>query len=344
MTSNRRTCSPCTRRRYVPTSIARNSRSRLRHNAGVRCQAAAACRASAASVNCSPCSGRLSAACAHRAVARTGPALKSGELPSAAWKLLTDAAASDKTRDRSDAISALTVLGRSRKGAALVETLLVDKDESIRVLSAVSLGTMKTRSSIPALKKALDDNSPQVRFAAAEALWNLGDRSGREIFYAVLTGKFKTSPGLIKGHMNEAMKDMHDPKALALIGINQASGTFLGPFSMGVSIIEEYAKDSSAPVQAQVVQLLAADNTDDTVAQLKDALGDKNWAVRAAAARALATLGRTEEIPALGGMMQNDKQKPARLVAAAAVVCLSAIASRSAQRSSESPTSKPTGN
>lgn len=258
----------------------------------------------------------------------TTPSGPVANLPSAAWAMLTQGSASDKTRDRSDALSALTIVGRRPKAVALMETALTDKDVNVRVLAATSLGGIRARSAIPQLIDAVDDSAPQVSFAAVEALWRMGDRSTREILYEILTGERKTKPGVIKGKMSGAMAQMHDPKSLALLGINQASGVLLGPFSMGISFIEEYAKNNSAPVQALCAQMLAADDDPDTVKVLRDALGDKNWVVRASAARALARLGHPEAIPQLKDMMANDKEQPARFAAAAAIIRLSPPAAK----------------
>ena len=253
----------------------------------------------------------------------TGAAPASKPAPAAAWGLLNDAAASDKFRDRSDAITALTIIPRDLKSIGMVSHALGDKEETIRTLAATSLGDMKARPAIPRLKAALDDKSPQVSFAAAQALWKMGDRSGRGIFYDVLIGERKVKPGPIKEKIQQARMDMHDPKALALIGVNQASGAFLGPFSMGVSMVEEYAKNNGTPVQALCAQLLSSDDSPYTSQQLKLALIDSNWAVRAAAARALAKLNVRSSLPKLVDMMNSDKSQPARLSAAAAVIQLS---------------------
>jgi HEAT repeat protein len=241
---------------------------------------------------------------------------------------LKQGAVSDKARDRSDAISALAVLGQDREAVSLVSAGLDDKEASIRVLAATSLADMKARSAIPQLKSAMDDESPQVSFAAAQALWKMGDRSGRDILYAVLSGERKTKPGVMKSKMDKMRQDMHDPKALALIGVNEASGAFLGPFSMGVSFIEEYARNNGAPVQALCANLLSSDDSRDTVNELRDALGDKNWAVRAAAARALAKMNHPEVIPQLGDIMLNDKEQPARFAAAAAIIRLTPLSAK----------------
>lgn len=239
-----------------------------------------------------------------------------------AWKILDAAVASDKVRSRSDALSAISILASNPHAVKLMVQRLDDKDEGIRTLAANSLGDMKSPAAIPALRKATNDPSPVVSFAAAKSLWKLGDRRAREMFYEVLAGERKTGPGFIKSHVNDIKKEIHDPKALALIGINQASGAFLGPFSMGISVVEEYAKDTSSPVQALCANLLSQDPTPDTVEQLSLALDNDNWTVRAAAAKALAEIGDRKVMPKLDEMMNTDKEPAVRLAAAAAIVKL----------------------
>jgi len=254
------------------------------------------------------------------ATSTSAPAANS---PADAWKLLKQGESSTKFRDRSDTLSALTILDRDRKAISAIADALKDKEETIRVLAATSLGEIKARSAIPQLKGTMDnDKSPQVSFAAAEALWKMGDREGRDIFYEVLDGERKVKPGLLKSKMHEARLDMHDPKALALIGVNEASGAFLGPFSMGVSMVEEYARNGGTSIQALCAQMLALDESHQTVDELTYALDDKNWTVRAAAARSLAKLNVRAALPQLRDMMVNDKSQPARFAAAAAVIRL----------------------
>jgi HEAT repeat protein len=265
--------------------------------------------------------------------------------PVTAWDLLTQEANSDRFRDRSDALSALTILDRDRRAIAVISNALSDKDETIRMLAATSLGDIKAKSAIPKLKIALDDRSPQVSFAVAQALWKMGDRSGRDIFYEVLDGERKVTPSPIKQKIRQARLDMHDPKAVALIGVNEASSAFLGPFSMGVSMVEEYAKGGGTSVQALCAQMLASDDNRDTAHELMFALGDKNWAVRAAAARAIAKLDDRQALPQLKDMMQNDKSQPARFAAAAAVIRLSGPSApwgKGAPPSFKEPDSSPT--
>ena len=242
--------------------------------------------------------------------------------------MLMNGANSQKFRDRSDAITALSILRTDRKAIAVVANALNDKEETIRVLAATTLGEMKARPAIPKLKEAIEDPSPEVGFAAAQALWKMGDRSGRDIFYDVLDGQRKVKPGLIKSKMRQARQDMHDPKALALIGVNEASGAFLGPLSMGVSAVEEYAKNNGTSVQALCAELLALDDSRRTMEELTYALADSNWTVRATAARSIARLNYHGPMASLKGMMQNDKSQPARFTAAAAIIHLQGAPAR----------------
>jgi len=242
--------------------------------------------------------------------------------------MLMNGANSQKFRDRSDAITALSILRTDRKAIAVVANALDDKEETIRVLAATTLGEMKARPAIPKLKEAIEDPSPEVGFAAAQALWKMGDRSGRDIFYDVLDGQRKVKPGLIKSKMRQARQDMHDPKALALIGVNEASGAFLGPLSMGVSAVEEYAKNNGTSVQALCAELLALDDSRRTMEELTYALADSNWTVRATAARSIARLNYHGAMASLKGMMQNDKSQPARFTAAAAIIHLQGAPAR----------------
>jgi HEAT repeat protein len=240
-----------------------------------------------------------------------------------AWDLLETAVMSDKLQSRSDGVSALAGMQHNLTAIHRIIQAVDDKDESVRVLAVTSLGDMKAREAIPRLRDALDDDSGPVSFAAAQALWKMDDHTGSDILYEVLAGERKVSPSVIKSKMDKAKKEMHDPKALALIAVNQTSGAFLGPFSMGVSFAEEYATDHSAPIQAVCARLLAQDRGERAARELQDALGDKNWVVRAAAARSLAQLGRRQAIPQLADMMHTDKSQPARFTAAAAIIQLS---------------------
>lgn len=234
------------------------------------------------------CFAALPSTSANTGKSKTAPPdLTPSVLSQQAWAILDEGAASHSLRKRTDAIAALSSMQGDDKAIKLIENGLVDKNLDVRRIAASALGNMDAKQAIPALKKATDDPDPTVSFAAAEALWKMGDRSGAEIFYAVVLGNRHAAHGPVSSNIEDAKKTLHDPKALALIGINEGSGALLGPFSEGITIAEVLAKDRSSSSRALSATLLGEHPTPDSEKILEDALADKNVAVRAAAARAL---------------------------------------------------------
>ena len=161
------------------------------------------------------------------------PDLTPSVLSQQAWAILDEGAASHSLRKRTDVIAALSSMQGDDKAIKLIENGLVDKNLDVRRIAASALGNMDAKEAIPALKKATDDPDPTVSFAAAEALWKMGDRSGAEIFYAVVLGNRHAAHGPVSSNIEDAKKTLHDPKALALIGLNEGSGALLGQNRIG---------------------------------------------------------------------------------------------------------------
>jgi HEAT repeat protein len=236
-----------------------------------------------------------------------------------AWKTLTDGLAEKNYDRRAQAVAALGTIGLRRDSVALIEAALNDKDEPVRLAAADVLGTMKSRSSIPKLQVALDDSSPIVSFAAAQSLLLMGDKSGLDMFMQILDGDHKVSTGIVSGGMHKVHEELHDPTALAELGAIQTAGAFLGPAGFGVAAAIEMSKDKAAPARAISAKLLADDTSDDARQTLRDALQDKSWIVRAAAAEALGVHGSANDVAALAPLL-DDVHKEVRYRAAAAII------------------------
>ena len=242
--------------------------------------------------------------------------------PLTPWQVLSSGATDHNARRRAEAIAALGTMVPTPRVLHLIEKALDDKDASIRQVAAMNLGQMHARRSIPKLRKALDDPAPEVSFAAAKALWSMGDRSGREIFIRILSGEKSSSPGLIKGEVEATKKELEDKKKLAIIGATEAASSLFGPAGFGIKILEEVTRDRSASARAMSAILLAHDTSLDGLRELQDALSDKNWIVRAAAAQALGTRRHRDQIQYLRPLLDDDK--PAvRFMAAASILRLS---------------------
>lgn len=238
-----------------------------------------------------------------------------------AWKILADGTAENNGNKRKPALSAMVIAGANPRAVTMAASLLKDKEVDVRQAAAAVLGEMNPRLAIPGLLAALDDEAPEVSFTAALSLWNLGDRRGKDVLLAVLSGELGAASGLVKGTVRDAKKRLRDPAGLAMLGVKEGAGMFLGPAAMGITVFEELRKDGSAAAKTLSAAALAKDTNPATTEVLDGALGDKNWLVRAAVVKALALQGNRASVPKVEAMLE-DKQEAVRYMAAAALVRL----------------------
>lgn len=204
-----------------------------------------------------------------------------------AWDLLNTASQSENVRIRTDVIAALSSMRDDEKAIHLIENALDDRHAPVRRIAASSLGAMRAQEAIPHLRQAMNDKNAGVSFAAAEALWRMGDQDGSTVFYAVILGDRQVEQGFISSQLTNAWNELHNPAAMADIGIGEASGALLGPFAEGVTVARELAKDRGANARALSATLLGEHPNPDSERILEDTLDDKNLAVLVAVAKAL---------------------------------------------------------
>ena len=262
----------------------------------------------------------------------TGPRLAAAPRPpkptpgsiTQAWETLGALATSNSAQRRRYAIGALALIaGRQTKARKLMERALAyDKEADVRSYAASALGEAKIRAAMPALRSALRDSNVRVAFAAAKALFEMGDHSGSPLLRQVLTGEVNQAPGLVEGALSDARKTLHDPKQLAMIGINEAAGALLGPASLAITVAEQSLRDKGATARALSARLLAADRSTASRQALIEGLGDSNVLVRVASCQALAMQGDRSSLPHIEVLL-GGKDEAARAMAAAAVLRLS---------------------
>ena len=97
------------------------------------------------------------------------PLRPSGSQKTHAWQILNAACAGRKTVSRALAIRVLGLIPNNPRAAKLAEAGLSNEKSEVRTAAAEALGDMMSRSTIPLLRKALDDD-PSVALAAAHAL------------------------------------------------------------------------------------------------------------------------------------------------------------------------------
>src|ERR1700722_4777816 len=225
-----------------------------------------------------------------------------------AWDVLQPGLVDTNPLNRRQAVTATGSIGLDPEVIRQVEwALQKDTDPLIRATAAAELGEMQSRQSFPALKAALDDPEGEVGFAAAKALWDMGDKTGRGFIEDVVAGQQKATDGGVKGALRRADRLRYDPKQMAIIGAKSATGALLGPFNIGVLAAEQVLKNGAVAVRMQALNLLAQECDAQTFKLLEAAAtDDKTWAEKAAAAKALGRCGNPDAIPKLEENLSNS--------------------------------------
>src|SRR6202158_6330518 len=236
-----------------------------------------------------------------------------------AWQILEDACGGDKVGDRATAILVLGLIPNDPKSAKLAQKALTDERPEVRAAAAAALGNMQSRASIPKLKAAMEDQDPSVALAAAHSLDLMHDNSAYEVYYEILNGQRKAGRGLIAAQTSL----LRDPKKMAEFGFEEGIG-FIPFAGIGWGAIKAIRKDDSSPVRAAAARVLARDPDPATTKALLEATGDNSWIVQAAALEALAKRGDPSTLPTVERYL-SDEKGAIRFTAAAAVIHLAAI-------------------
>lgn len=223
---------------------------------------------------------------------------------------------------RRDAVQALAVLGSRAPYQARLEAMLHDKDVQVRLAVVAALAESKDAA---ALRDALDDRTPEVRFAAAKALFAMNDPAGEQALMRFLTGESKTSSGYIAEQKREALRMLETPRPLMMTAITQGVGMAPVPYlGTGFSVITKVMSGSGASSRAATALLLGKLNHPEVIAVLESSLADKDARVRAAAIQAIA-MSDNAALAKDAEPMLNDKNRSVRLRAAACYLRLSSI-------------------
>ena len=245
-----------------------------------------------------------------------------------AWETIENLAESSNPRHRKYSAAAFALLAQrhSRALTSAKKLLSSDREAEVRAFTAAALGQEQARTAIPALRVALDDPDAPVAFAAAKALWNMRDDSGAFIFEEVLAGARKDSQSLVNSYISDARHKIHDPKALAMMGVKEATSAFFGPAGMAITFAQETLKDKGAAGRAYAADALSRDRSKKSLQILQSALQDSSPLVRAAACRSLAIRRDRGSLVYLEPLL-NDNDEGAKAMASAAYISLKGRAS-----------------
>jgi hypothetical protein len=234
-----------------------------------------------------------------------------------AWQTLTDATGDAKhPQTRIQALAALGLM-RSPRSEKMIADAMKDPDLDVRTGAALAAGQTKDRNLTTDLRNLLDDKEPEVAFTAAITLWKMGDKSGEDILMAVVDGDRSANPTLMNGTKHTISRDLHDPAMLARVGALQGASMLLGPFGFGITAFEYIHKSGGDLSRVSAIEQISEERTEPVHKELVAALGDKDVAVRAAAAKALVDYHDNATSMAVYALLIDPKQ-PVRLTSAAA--------------------------
>ncbi|HEX8984149.1 MAG TPA: HEAT repeat domain-containing protein [Bryobacteraceae bacterium] len=238
-------------------------------------------------------------------------------------ELLQNGLADKNPETRKQAVIALSLAAQRGPLLERLQEMLQDKDVEVRQAAVVSLAEVKNKAATAALHKALEDDVPEVSFAAAKALWARHDPAGKAALLAVLEGESKTSSNFFSKQKRDALRMMHTPRTTFLFALRQ--GVAFAPvpgLGEGIASMEGILTDAGVSGRASAALMLGHDQDPAVLEALKDALSDKDWRVRAAAVHSLSL----RNDPALKKELEpllKDEKEAVRLRAAAGYLRLS---------------------
>jgi HEAT repeat protein len=233
-------------------------------------------------------------------------------------------ATQDKNPDiRKAAVEALSLIGSTDSLHQALTAMVEDQDVLVRTSVVNTLGDLKSRSSIPILRKALDDPVPEVSLAAARALYGLHDPDGIRFLLAVASGQSKASSSYLTQRERNALRLFHTPaKLFTTAAISVVGFVPLPGLGIAASSAQGITSEPDSSARAAALLLIGSDRDPALASAVESALSDKEWSVRAAAIHVAAT----HPYPALRDslvVLLDDKKPAVRFRAAAAYIRLS---------------------
>ncbi len=241
------------------------------------------------------------------------------------WNILQASVTNTNSQQRVSAVTVLALITADPKAITMAERALHDQNPDVRAAAAAALGTLKAQSSIPALQEALKDSNPAVIMAAAQSLVEMKNEDGYDTYYAVAAGTMKSGQGLVGSEESKLNQLLHNPKDMAETAFEQGIGFVpFGGIGFGAFKAIRDSGANATVVKATALKMLAKDPDPRSGKALIAATADQQWVIRSAAFDALAHRGDRELISQMA-LGLTDQQPEVKLTAAAAIAQLSAL-------------------
>jgi HEAT repeat protein len=239
---------------------------------------------------------------------------------------LTETLKQGQTPERMQAVERLALLGDAKVVEPLLDTLVSDKEQMVRVKAAQVLGQMKERRAVAPLLTSTTAKEKEIRLAALQALGEIRDYQAADGLFVLVSdadaeirkaalealAKIGISVERIK---QDLTSDNWQTRVAALSTMGRLGDR------QAIAIAVSCLKDKDYRVRVEAARLLGQFNDGSSVEGLLQALRDNSAEVRVQAANTLGYIGDTRALSSLTTLL-SDKDNRVSIAAAEALARL----------------------
>jgi HEAT repeat protein len=198
--------------------------------------------------------------------------------------VLEQGAADPEPDVRREVAVALGLLARRDSSINLLEKLAADKDYLVRESALVSIGELRDPRLAKPARDALEDDVPEVAFAAARALFKLNQPEGKQLLIEIVEKEARAKSGFVRAKLRDVVRRMKRPKSAMLFVAQQGVGFIPVPgLGEGFSALNSLVNDPDFSARATALLVLSSDKSPDVRSEIEQAFNDSDWSMRAAA-------------------------------------------------------------
>jgi HEAT repeat protein len=204
--------------------------------------------------------------------------------------VLEQGAADGDPDTRREVAVALGLGARRDPSTNLLEKLSTDKDHVVREAALVSIGELRDRRFVKVAETALDDEVPEVAFAAARTLFRLNEPEGKKLLIDIVQREVPANSGFVRAKMRDVARRMKRPKSATLFIVQQGIGFAPVPgLGEGFSAMSSLVSDPDFSARATAMLVLSSDRSPEVRMEIDQAFNDSDWSMRAAATQIAAS-------------------------------------------------------
>ncbi|MCC7347315.1 MAG: HEAT repeat domain-containing protein [Variibacter sp.] len=231
---------------------------------------------------------------------------------------LEQGAAERDAADRLETAAALSLIAARDPAAGLLTALAADKDHLVRAAALTAIGELGYLRFAKAARDALDDEVPEVSFAAALALYRLKQPEGRALLVDVVEKEAKAKSGFLRSKLRDTWRRMKTPKSALFFAVETGARFVPVPgVGQGVSALSGMLSDPDFSARATSLVLLGSDRGADVRALIEQAFSDEEWSMRAAAVQIAAMRRVAAWRPRIAPLVEDSSRKVRYRAAAA---------------------------